>query len=676
MVLFKLDVEGKEYHISLPVEGSYQMLMESLESIFPYDSPTSLLLQWQLNGDVKNIITNEEEFREFVYEHRCNGREFRLKGNFFPFEAQEFSSTRPITHIKGAFEYKECESNDIDGGPPGKVRRTNRRDEVFEDCVFQKLAFPSAVRQEDIGNWKSLVGVDIQTEKARDLEYLDNQPSVDSLLEMLEDVLACVDTKPPILVSRMAKGGKTTILRALSSHLIHMGILPVMISFRGFKKRGAESLCRALVRLISSTLMDFEDNDDVSKLSVNIRAVELLIETRYNAEFIGKARRYHHCPCVLILDDFQCFSTSLDDDSFAFLKQLFFDRYGRAMIYSATKRYSLRPGMGYLRFSKFPFISLAPTKRSVSTSQFYSTMSHNIIAYFGAVPSLLNSIVMTRFRPTKALGAYLNSIRTGCCLLSLNADDRSTFMKGFLETVLTGCLSDEKIAIFERFATIDEGECYIWPICYISLIIKTFSDHPVANAFYELVQMLKLSGGIDGKLDWKLLLRMGIVLRCLAVQYGNQKVPLLNVSLGALNAKGFVIDHHFLISSTPYISFDVAKQTVHEILSTTSTQRVVLFSPSPAVSIDCFDGLLAYRAHPNSWTIVGYQVCIGVAPYTSKFPSWIAKGYIFTDISIYVDRTDGNWVCLGLQQLVDVLGYSLSIFVRPAARLYRKVQRR
>ena len=56
---------------------------------------------------------------------------------------------------------------------------------------------------------------------------------------------------PPLVVSRLARGGKSTFLRVLFDRLKRQGYVPIVINFNGsFARRPGESNLEAVLRLV------------------------------------------------------------------------------------------------------------------------------------------------------------------------------------------------------------------------------------------------------------------------------------------------------------------------------------------------------------------------------------------------------------------------------------------
>jgi hypothetical protein len=63
---------------------------------------------------------------------------------------------------------------------------------------------------------------------------------------------------PPMIISRLARGGKTTTLCLLFDELQRLEMRPILITFNTayFQLRDGESQCQAILRLIASQLVN------------------------------------------------------------------------------------------------------------------------------------------------------------------------------------------------------------------------------------------------------------------------------------------------------------------------------------------------------------------------------------------------------------------------------------
>jgi hypothetical protein len=133
---------------------------------------------------------------------------------------------------------------------------------------------------------------------------------------------SCISQVPPLLCSRLAGGGKTTLLYLIFDALKQSDIFPIFITFDGsstFQSRVGESQAQAILRMIALELIDTGDFDPRC-LVCNEKALD---------EYLGSL------PVVLIIDNLNALASPVDQEAARMLRMLFLDRQNRYLVFSS-----------------------------------------------------------------------------------------------------------------------------------------------------------------------------------------------------------------------------------------------------------------------------------------------------------------------------------------------------
>ena len=129
--------------------------------------------------------------------------------------------------------------------------------------------------------------------------------------------------KSPLGISRLGRGGKSTVLRKLFNALkkSDMKVNPVYISFNGnFKFQDGESQAQAILRLIASQLINTGGST----------SVDLVCDEEYLEKYIRESER----PFILLIDELNCLGNPLQTDAAILLRKMFLDPADRYLVFS------------------------------------------------------------------------------------------------------------------------------------------------------------------------------------------------------------------------------------------------------------------------------------------------------------------------------------------------------
>jgi hypothetical protein len=129
--------------------------------------------------------------------------------------------------------------------------------------------------------------------------------------------------KSPLGISRLGRGGKSTVLRKLFNALkkSDMKVNPVYISFNGnFKFQDGESQAQAILRMIASQLINTGGST----------SVDLVCDEEYLEKYIRESER----PLILLIDELNSLGNPLQTNAAILLRKMFLDPADRYLVFS------------------------------------------------------------------------------------------------------------------------------------------------------------------------------------------------------------------------------------------------------------------------------------------------------------------------------------------------------
>ena len=133
--------------------------------------------------------------------------------------------------------------------------------------------------------------------------------------------------KPPVCLSRLARGGKTTILRLLFEQLKTNGFMPVYVNFNGgFRQFPGESQADAILRVIAVQLID--ESHKGSRIQCSKDELEKYIQSAVTTT--GR-------PFILLIDELNSLSYPPDQDAAQLLREMFLDPKNRYLVFSTHR---------------------------------------------------------------------------------------------------------------------------------------------------------------------------------------------------------------------------------------------------------------------------------------------------------------------------------------------------
>ena len=218
--------------------------------------------------------------------------------------------------------------------------------------------------------------------------------TVQALADLVFAELSVVTTADirsrPLMISRLARGGKTTTLSFLFDELQFRGVHVMFITFNGssnFKTRPGESQCNCILRVVASQLVDIGNRDPI-----DIECGERELD-----HYIGDL------PFVLLIDELNALATPVDAEAGYMLRRLFLDKHNRSLVFTTHVPFSLdSQASRYTASARTP-----PSPRGCFTVPFHPTLDIESlremssacsaltpaeVVLYGGIPSLIYSV--------------------------------------------------------------------------------------------------------------------------------------------------------------------------------------------------------------------------------------------------------------------------------------------
>ena len=463
--------------------------------------------------------------------------------------------------------------------------------------------------------------------------------------------------KPPILISRLARGGKTTALLALFDRLKDDGKNVMFISFNGssnFMRLKEESEEEAFYRVIAAQLVD--SNGYEGKVVPDWETLDRHIGVR---------------PFVLLVDEINALSFPVSGKLSIILKKYFLDKANRFLVISSHLPVDLeldfnRESAGSLRPCEV--LSL-PTCTEIKLIRKMSDKCSHIsvptVAYYGGFPSLLYSRFQNEdFDPDQwFLRSKFAAVKS-----------KNSFLPDFVDELLEGQLrlTHADIRGFDKLASLrtiyvkgQKEQRIHWPLCYIHRILDEVVD-PAAKEIVSLICNLRFhQEHFDVGHWWEEIVKIAFLLRFVqSANSGNAgpfELCVRNEAIGAsVLTKPLGPDTLSVAEAKRDMDAELKK------LTGTDGCYLVLFYPCQ-LRLEQFDGYVAFfkvangRSVKRRCRIVGYQCKAGKDGSDGRKPSWLHKAVLFRGKATQKTTEIRDWVHASKEDVKEFLGFSLAM---------------
>ena len=466
---------------------------------------------------------------------------------------------------------------------------------------------------------------------------------------------------PPLVLSRLGRGGKTTMLHLLFDELKGSGsFLPIYISFNaGFQRLPDEKDADAILRLIAVQFIDLPA-ETKNPLSYNFRFTSEAVLQHISASSADGRT------VVLLIDELNSLRRPLDRSGADLLRTEFLDKTGRYLVFSTHLPMNLDSTVDELngtvsnpssirRFVNLsmPFSNDVTVMRAMFAGQSLSIVPTPAqVALYGGIPSLLycslatgDEITIPKFRSEYEIERE-----------PIKSEVKMPLFIDFVQEVLTGIREHETVRRFDMFSSIDASRKSSWPLCFISPILvaisremglKMLSD--IANKIADLVDrdLSALTARTHQTgLDWEVIVQIAILLRCIGRPGANIVLPFL----GDCKVSGTIC----VTIPAEYQSLDQAHSFISKCVRSLATDTVAYITPQFAKFPD-YDGFLVYKE-----AVVGIQIKLTRGYPKHPVPDWISEAFLIRGNAPATTYVDEKWTYLNKEEMVALLGYSLA----------------
>lgn len=456
---------------------------------------------------------------------------------------------------------------------------------------------------------------------------------------------------PPLIFSRMARGGKSTFLIQLFDALKSSGFIPIVITFNSlFMRLSHETELQAIVRMMALEMLTISREESSKFLFDQSALLRHISETSREKSV------------VLLIDELNSLTNGqpLDVEASQFLKDNFLDQINRYLVFTThvkldvdtcklalTNAVVTRPSPRMYATVYQPFSTSIALLQEMSISCAATTPAE--VALYGGVPSLIFS--------AKQGGLQSPRARFDSQCIQISASEETFVLMHFIQEVLHGNAVFSDVRIFDMFCSVPKINKVRWPICYIACIMSLFPSIRYIP-FEETVSMHLAvhASRIESGIDWELIVQTAIMLHSVDAKLNGTSGPFGIVEIGV---KPDVLYRQL---SGECRTLEDAQDKIQIILSNLSLPTILLVTPTYAKFPD-FDGFVCYKNAFGISINTGYQVKLGRTYPKRDIPSgWLKQGYLIRGNPLACSSGQGKvgWTYLKEKDIEYLLGFSLA----------------
>ena len=450
--------------------------------------------------------------------------------------------------------------------------------------------------------------------------------------------------KKVIMTSRLARGGKSTILERLRESLKENGFRPILITLNGaakFKRRQEESESDSILRLIALQLIDHSE-EELIHFACDRQALD---------DYIGVQ------PMVLLIDELNNLSVPVEADAAALLRDMFLDRKNRHLIFSTHLKDVADTINNEGASPREAHYITMPESSNVTELQRMESNDGRIscrgltpfqAVLYGCIPSLIFSTYAGQIGANR-VESYLNG----------KIEPSPAIVAKFVAAVVKGESMPKYLNALEMFSSVSEGGSVRWPLVYIIDILKFLRVGSAVYSFQRAANAILKVSKMDSDEDWELLVKVGIFLRMIHAHYNGDSWLSVTFKAPTLSYPEIqFIDLQPQLRSLPAIG-----REIESFLDRISVPSIVFFSPTSAASPQ-YDYFLAFttgaKGSSSAWT-VGIQTKSSEKGMSKIKPVWIDHQVVVKARPVKNSRgsTKGSWIYLRSDLVDELLGNCL-----------------
>ena len=493
---------------------------------------------------------------------------------------------------------------------------------------------------------------------------------------------------PPLVFKRMVCGGKTTTLSYIfnklkdTSELNVIGITFTSQKMNYFQYRNGETQSQAILRLITSQLIDCTDKE---KQQLVVNRIEL-------DKYLGNN-------VVLLIDNLNKGET-LDKEATEMLCEMFLDRPGRYLVFTTHVRMTLdnltRPDAGSTttisgsnksnsnkRGIVTVNMSLANNLKELQLLPGCETLTPSQASWYSYIPSLVYTTMMNNYNtPELRIQQTMNII---------DSTRKLTIIKRFVKELLSGEPDILVSKYFDQFNNLGNDFKVSYPLCYIKGIFEKFREYypdlKVVIGIIDKIQMYE-ERTVRSDFYWHDIIKLAIVLRCLDASLNEIEGPFKILPAGIKPALQFI--------TLPSGIMNIKQATRMINIEVNKYNNPTLFFIHPIeINFESVECMVVYsngkQGNNKKITKIGYKTTkavdkINVKVINAKFLDhcYLFNSHITTinPISTTTNTTttkEERWTYLSMQEVFEVLGTSLKLtipgdeYVLPAEAVNSKI---
>jgi hypothetical protein len=452
---------------------------------------------------------------------------------------------------------------------------------------------------------------------------------------------------PPLIISRLARGGKTTALMAIFDELKSSGeFFPIIVSFNGnanFERVSDENKEETILRVIAT---QFYNN-------LQFNSDEIVFDKQKVLAFIDQAGSSFRGGVVLLIDELNALCRPLDRAGAKFLREEILDHPKRYLVFTSHVLMNLESDSKTIsetlgRAQSVPNQISSRTYRTVHMPQCFdlselrlmpqcAALTKAFVSLCSGIPSLIFSVASLH---EETLSDRFN--RLG---ITVSAREHSSLLCHFIGEVLS-CRR------FDVVSSILEVEKIQWPMFYIGCICKLFTKCEPSLFISRLIcnDLLTYSQTEEGGKDWEVIIAVAVILRSLySMHYG---------ALGPFEICPPDIYPNVVCISTVLPTLEEVLGVIAKFYSATKNATILIVSLGYNKFAD-FDLLVCYGCEANHFVCDGYQMKLSRAYPKRDIPNGIRQGFLFRGKAPAISNIKGGWKYLSENEIIEFLGFSL-----------------
>ena len=451
---------------------------------------------------------------------------------------------------------------------------------------------------------------------------------------------------PPLVFSRLSRGGKSTILSEVFKKLKLEAINCILITFNGyvgFRRRIGETQKSCILRLIASQLVSTIPDDQKQ----NIECSHAVLD-----DYIGETN------FVLLIDELNVLSDGnpLDAEAGHFLREIFLDRANRYLVFtthvpldldqfsSSAHSYNMPPSI------RGVYTVPMPEETDLTELWKMDGCNHKItpaeVCLYGGIPSLIYAIKqMNEISPSQRF--QMNK--------PIYLDNYSLLNELITELVIGDRnLSHTNLRQFDKFSSTTSPGKVRWPLCYTKLILTLCSANHISQSLINCIESIEvMTRTIESGIDWEIIVKLSLILRCCHQNIHGNQFPFPDVIPWGI--KPVVLIYTLFARSAAEAFAEISHH------SEAFNEHVIrLFFPCQA-TFPTFDGFITYQQPEKMLYVIGVQMKLGKGcpkDHNEAF-NWVSKGYVLRGHPANKSFVSDFWHYLSDAEVETLLGYSL-----------------